>query len=75
MKTIQMTLNEKLLESVDEATKKLKTTRSALIRESLKIYLEKLRIEELERKHREGYLDHPVKKGEFDMWEDEQVWC
>ena len=74
MKTIQMTLNEKLLNNVDEATKKLKTTRSALIRESLKNYLEKIRIEELERKHREGYLKHPVKKGEFDIWEDEQVW-
>ena len=30
--------------------------------------------EELERKHREGYLLNPVKPGEFSDWEDEQVW-
>ena len=29
---------------------------------------------ELERKHREGYLLKPVEPGEFNDWEDEQVW-
>lgn len=28
----------------------------------------------LERKHREGYANKPVKKGEFDAWEHEQAW-
>jgi hypothetical protein len=30
--------------------------------------------EELERKHREGYLLKPVEPGEFNDWEDEQAW-
>ncbi len=30
--------------------------------------------EELERKHREGYLSHPVEPGEFNDLEEEQVW-
>jgi hypothetical protein len=28
----------------------------------------------LERKHREGYRRKPVKRGEFEDWEAEQVW-
>ena len=28
----------------------------------------------LERKHAEGYAKYPVKPGEFDVWESEQVW-
>ncbi len=30
--------------------------------------------QELEKKHKEGYLLKPVKPGEFSDWEDEQVW-
>ena len=28
----------------------------------------------LEKKHREGYKKYPVKKNEFDVWENEQAW-
>lgn len=28
----------------------------------------------LEAKHREGYVRSPVREGEFDLWEEEQVW-
>lgn len=31
-------------------------------------------MEERERRHREGYAEHPARAGEFDTWEDEQVW-
>ena len=31
-------------------------------------------LEELERKHRAGYLLKPVSSGEFSDWENEQVW-
>jgi len=74
MKTIQMTLDEDLLSRVDKAIQELNTTRSALIRESVQYYLERLRIKKLEKKHRDGYLKQPVVAGEFDVWEDEQVW-
>ena len=56
MKTIQMTLDEELLKQVEEVIKNLKTTRSAFIRESLKKQIERLRIQEMEEKHRQGYM-------------------
>ena len=74
MKTIQMTLDEELLNRIDKVIQELNTNRSAFIRESLQCYLEKLRIKKLEKKHREGYLNQPVTPGEFDIWEDEQMW-
>lgn len=34
-----------------------------------------VRIErEDQERHREGYVRHPVQPGEFDDWDDEQVW-
>lgn len=74
MKTIQMTLDDDLVSSVDKAARRLKTSRSAFTRNALRSALEQLRVRELERKHREGYAKKPVKKGEFDIWEREQVW-
>lgn len=74
MRTVQMTLDEKLLASVDEAAKKLKTTRSGFTRKALHEALDRLTIAELERKHRRGYQRKPVRKGEFDVWEKEQAW-
>lgn len=74
MKTIQMTLDEDLLDRVDKTIKELNTTRSAFIRESLQFNLDRLRIRELEKKHERGYLQKPVKRGEFDVWENEQIW-
>ena len=29
---------------------------------------------ELEQKHKQGYEQDPPQEGEFDVWEDEQVW-
>lgn len=74
MKTIQMTLDEQLVEEVDQAVTKLGTSRSAFTREALRSALKERRVRELERRHREAYERHPVEPGEFDLWEDEQVW-
>ena len=74
MKTVQMTLDEDLVVSVDKVAKRLGTTRSAFARKALKLALKEVRINELEQKHREGYERKPVKRGEFDDWETEQVW-
>ncbi len=74
MKTVQMTLDENLVKAVDSAAKRLRTTRSAFTREALRSALKKLRLKELEAKHREGYRRKPVKHGEFSDWESEQVW-
>ncbi len=74
MRTVQMTLDEKLIVSVDKAAKSLHTTRSAFTRVALREALDRLNVRRLEEKHRKGYAAHPVRKGEFDAWEDEQAW-
>jgi len=74
MRTIQMTLDDDLIESVDQVVKELKTTRSAFTRHALQDAIDRLNIRLLEDKHRKGYELHPVKKGEFSVWEKEQDW-
>lgn len=74
MKTVQMTLDENLIKSVDKIAKTIGTTRSAFARDALRMALKRYNIKELEAKHRKGYLKSPVQPGEFSVWEDEQVW-
>ena len=74
MKTVQMTLDEELVREVDGVVKRLGTTRSAFTRQALRRALESIRVEALEERQRRGYERHPVKTGEFDDWEPEQVW-
>jgi hypothetical protein len=52
-----------------------RTLPTAFTRHALRSALEQLRVQELERKHKEGYQKKPAKKGEFDAWEREQVWA
>jgi Arc/MetJ-type ribon-helix-helix transcriptional regulator len=74
MKTIQMTIDEPLLDEVDHVIQDLKTTRSAFIRSALQLALRKHAISKLEQQHTEGYARHPVAPGEFDIWEPERAW-
>jgi CopG family transcriptional regulator / antitoxin EndoAI len=74
MRTVQMTLDEDLVEAVDRAARKLRTTRSAFARRALRDALAQDRSRALEAKHRAGYARKPVRPGEFDVWESEQVW-
>ncbi len=69
-----MTLDEKLVAAVDKAAKRLKTTRSGFARDALRAALARLRIEELEQRHRAGYTRRPVRRGELDVWESEHAW-
>ena len=74
MRTVQMTLDEKLLKRVDKIVKELKTTRSSFTRQALQEAIERINIKRLEEKHRKGYKIQPVSKYEFSVWEDEQKW-
>jgi len=69
-----MTLDEELVDKVDRAAKKLGTSRSAFTRRALHDALRRLQQLQLEAKHRRGYEAKPVRRGEFDVWESEQVW-
>jgi metal-responsive CopG/Arc/MetJ family transcriptional regulator len=74
MKTIQMTIDEPLLEEVDRLTTQLKTTRSAFIREALLTAIRKHTIALLEKQDEQGYARYPEEPGEFDVWAGEQAW-
>jgi CopG family transcriptional regulator / antitoxin EndoAI len=74
MKTIQMTLDDDLVATVDRAVKKLKTTRSAFARKALWDAIKQLHVAELERRHKKGYGHYPVGKSEFSIWESEREW-
>lgn len=74
MRTIQMTLDDDLVASVDQVVKKLKTTRSAFARKALKSAIKQVNISMLEKKHKKGYEHHPVDKTEFSVGESEQEW-
>lgn len=74
MKTIRMTINESLLSEVNQAIRELKISRSVFIQSALMLALKKHSILKSEQQHAEGYAQHPVLAGEFDVWENEQVW-
>jgi metal-responsive CopG/Arc/MetJ family transcriptional regulator len=74
MKTVQMTLDEDLVEAVDRVSRHLNTSRSAFTRKALREAIARYSLEQLERKHREGYARHPVADDEFSVWETEQAW-
>ena len=74
MKTIQMTIEEELLQEVDRTTLALHTTRSAFIRAALQAALHRHAIAALERQHAQGYAAHPGDTQELEEWRDEQEW-
>ena len=74
MKTIQMTLDEELVERVDVIVKQLNTTRSAFTRSALDEAIKRYEVEMLEVKHRRGYENNPPEAAEFSVWEEEQDW-
>ena len=74
MRTIQMTLDDDLVKAVDRVSEKLHTSRSAFTRRALREALDRLSLEQLERKHHQGYQLHPAAAAEFSVWETEQAW-
>ena len=74
MRTVQMTLDEDLVRTVDKVVRDLRTTRSAFTREALQQAVARVKARMLEEKHRQGYLRTPVAAEEFAVWEKEQKW-
>ena len=74
MKTVQMTLDEDLVEAVDRAAERLRTSRSAFTRDALRAALKRQAIAAAERRHRKGYQMQPVGESEFSVWETEHAW-
>jgi metal-responsive CopG/Arc/MetJ family transcriptional regulator len=74
MKTIQMTIDERLLKLVDKMSRARMTNRSAFIRQALEAEIRRQRVREDEARHAEGYARNPVAPGEFNAWLKEQDW-
>lgn len=74
MKTIQMTIDDALLQQVDRAVQDLNTTRSAFIRLALEQALRHYQVRRLEERDEAGYTAVPATASETDEWTTEQKW-
>ncbi len=74
MRTIQMTLDDDLVDAVDLVSAELQTSRSAFTRQALRDALAKYQRQQKEVRHRQGYKSQPRVSEEFGDWETEQVW-
>jgi metal-responsive CopG/Arc/MetJ family transcriptional regulator len=74
METIQVVLDKKLLHAANQAARRTKQNRSALIREALREHLRALQARARELRDREGYVKRPQGEREADTWEREAAW-
>jgi Arc/MetJ-type ribon-helix-helix transcriptional regulator len=74
METIQVVIGGGLLKAADQAARRLKVNRSALIRDAVREHLERLRYRELERQERDAYERIPDDPGEFAAWDKVASW-
>lgn len=73
MQTIQVVLDDDLLQAVDRVARRIKINRSALVREALREHLKKLHFRELERRDRQGY-EKRSDSGDLTVWEGVVAW-
>jgi metal-responsive CopG/Arc/MetJ family transcriptional regulator len=74
MKTIQITIDEQLLEEVDRLVASLGTNRSAFLRDAAQRLIQRARIAILEDQHRRAYARRPQTQQEVEEWLPEQAW-
>jgi len=74
METIQVVLGSTLLRATDGAARRARMNRSALVREALRAYLQRLKSHELEARDRAGYAEHPDVSAEALDWEEVAAW-
>jgi metal-responsive CopG/Arc/MetJ family transcriptional regulator len=74
METVQIVLDEKLLNATDEAARRTKQNRSSLVREALREHLQRLEVRSMEMRDREGYSKQAQTVDEGHVWEAESAW-
>jgi metal-responsive CopG/Arc/MetJ family transcriptional regulator len=72
--TVQIVLDKKLLRAADQAARRAKRNRSALIRDALREYLRRLEVRAREERDRQGYVRQPQARNESVAWEAEAAW-
>ena len=74
METIQIVLDKKLLRATDQAARRMKRNRSALVRDALREHLRRLGVRAREERDRQGYSKRPQTADESLVWEAEAAW-
>jgi Arc/MetJ-type ribon-helix-helix transcriptional regulator len=70
---LKIVLDKKLLRAADQAARRTKRNRSALVRDALREHLRRLTIRDLEERDRAGYSKQRLTRGEASRWEAEAV--
>ena len=74
METVRVVLDQELLRAADRTARRVKVSRSALVRDALRAYLKQLHCEEKERQDRQGYERHPDSEDDRAPWEQVTAW-
>jgi metal-responsive CopG/Arc/MetJ family transcriptional regulator len=74
MEIVQIVLDKKLLRATDQAARRTKRNRSALVRDALRDHLKKLEMRAREERDREGYSRQSQALEESHRWEREAAW-
>jgi len=74
MEIVQIVLDKKLLRATDQAARRTKRNRSALVRDALRDHLRKLAVRAREERDREGYSRQRQAREESHLWELEAAW-
>ena len=74
MQVIQIVLDKGLLQAADQAAKRTRKNRSALVRDALREHLQRLEVHAKEDRDRQGYSRNPNPREETLAWEAEAAW-
>jgi metal-responsive CopG/Arc/MetJ family transcriptional regulator len=74
MQIVQVVLDKKLLNAADQAAKRTKRNRSALVRDALRQHLRRLELRACKERDRQGYSRQPQADSEARGWEAEAAW-
>jgi len=74
MEIVQIVLDRKLLQATDQAARRTRRNRSALVRDALREHLRRLEVRTKEERDRQGYTRQPQTKDESRGWEAEASW-
>jgi metal-responsive CopG/Arc/MetJ family transcriptional regulator len=74
MEVVQIVLDKKLLLATDQAAKRAKRNRSALVRDALREHLRRLELRASEERDRQGYSRQAPADAEARAWESEAAW-
>src|SRR6267154_5723302 len=74
MEIVQIVLDKRLLQAADQAARRTKKNRSALVRDALREHLRRLELRAREERDRQGYSRQSPADAEARSWESEATW-